>query len=687
MTSYVDVFTGSIVDPQEVSYRPITLIADIALVWPSLSETDPEVAARIMDVDAALGPFSISMPPANQVGRGVDALFNNIGANAFTVLDADGNTLGSIAPGETKYLYLTDNTTVSGSWRIFTFGTGTSGADASALAGPGLKAEANLLELNLLVTDISTSPRPITSADRGQILQCTGGTTVSDLPAVASVGDGFIFAARNNGTGIWFLQATGADTVNNPLITIMVLNPGDSCFFIGDGGTRWVTVANAQAATFAYSVLSLNVGGTGTTTLTSDQAENTIINLVGTLTGARLVRVPAIPRVYFISNLTTGAFPLTVSTTTGTTAVLPITQGLTETIVCDSTTVRKSPALPTTQFFAFGTAAAPSISFIADPDSGLFHPVGDNQVAVTVGGAEVARFSVNQMRLGVGLASINSFLTPLQLAVGLSSSSGPSPVGSLYLGGSTLNVAIARAFMTDVFPLAGTATEVRIYSSEPQSPTGALTDLHQFHAEDPVAGGPVLTNNVGYYADTLTRGTNNFGFYGDVANAAGRWNCYMAGTAPNFFAGEVRIGANADLGVYPLQVTGDSVIASVATNLQATTAQIVTSGAAIVGSVASVTLTNLIPAGVLVLGVTTRVTTAITGATSFQVGDGTDTDKWGATVNIALNTTSDGADFTALTPTFYPATTSVVLTANGGNFTAGNIRVAVHYIDLIPPSS
>lgn len=95
------------------------------------------------------------------------------------------------------------------------------------------------------------------------------------------------------------------------------------------------------------------------------------------------------------------------------------------------------------------------------------------------------------------------------------------------------------------------------------------------------------------------------------------------------------------------------------------------------------TATNLIPANSLVLGVTCRVITAITGATSFNIGDGTTANKFGNAVGISLGTTSQNI----LVPSVYAAATSVVLTRNGSNFTGGQVRLTVHYMTLIAPTS
>lgn len=88
--------------------------------------------------------------------------------------------------------------------------------------------------------------------------------------------------------------------------------------------------------------------------------------------------------------------------------------------------------------------------------------------------------------------------------------------------------------------------------------------------------------------------------------------------------------------------------------------------------------TNLIPAGSNVFGCIIRVTTLVTGATSIDVGDGSDADKWGDNIAVTAGTTTTGASFTTgtATPINYPSATNLVLTANGSNFTAGVVRCA-----------
>jgi hypothetical protein len=91
--------------------------------------------------------------------------------------------------------------------------------------------------------------------------------------------------------------------------------------------------------------------------------------------------------------------------------------------------------------------------------------------------------------------------------------------------------------------------------------------------------------------------------------------------------------------------------------------------------------TIAIPAYANLIGVTTRVTTEVTGATTYDVGDGSDVDLWGAAIGIALGSQSRTADFTAVAAVGAAATSrTVTLTANGSNFTGGVVEICLHYL-------
>lgn len=125
MTTYVDPFGGSPVNPVDISYKAIALSANLTLEWPSFSATG-DVVARIMEVTPSGAGLSISMPPADQAGVGIDSLIRNLGASTFSVFDNSGNTITTVASGEAKYVYLKNNGSVAGTWASIAFGVGSS---------------------------------------------------------------------------------------------------------------------------------------------------------------------------------------------------------------------------------------------------------------------------------------------------------------------------------------------------------------------------------------------------------------------------------------------------------------------------------------------------------------------------------------------------------------------------------
>ena len=101
------------------------------------------------------------------------------------------------------------------------------------------------------------------------------------------------------------------------------------------------------------------------------------------------------------------------------------------------------------------------------------------------------------------------------------------------------------------------------------------------------------------------------------------------------------------------------------------------------------TFSGAIPAGATVVGVTTRVTTTITGCTSIQIGDGTDADRFGNAIALTSGTTTTNADWTITSAPVYAAATNIEITAVGGgaSFTAGAMRVCVYYLAPTAPTS
>jgi hypothetical protein len=88
----------------------------------------------------------------------------------------------------------------------------------------------------------------------------------------------------------------------------------------------------------------------------------------------------------------------------------------------------------------------------------------------------------------------------------------------------------------------------------------------------------------------------------------------------------------------------------------------------------SVTSVALIPARAIVFCVSVRTRVAITGATSFDCGLAGETSKFGGSLGVSAGSSNLGV----IGPTAFYADTAVVLSANGGSFTGGELAMAIH---------
>jgi len=95
-----------------------------------------------------------------------------------------------------------------------------------------------------------------------------------------------------------------------------------------------------------------------------------------------------------------------------------------------------------------------------------------------------------------------------------------------------------------------------------------------------------------------------------------------------------------------------------------------------VSSGAFVDTTITVPNRSILLTVNVRVLTAVTGATSFDVGISGETGKFGGSIGIGQDSTNIGI----IGPTAFYSDTAVRLTANGANFTGGVIRTTMQYL-------
>jgi len=147
-----------------------------------------------------------------------------------------------------------------------------------------------------------------------------------------------------------------------------------------------------------------------------------------------------------------------------------------------------------------------------------------------------------------------------------------------------------------------------------------------------------------------------YGFIGIESNGVGAWTVVDQGFMPALAnVAAAAHGANVQIGLLETLVT--------------------LSGASTNASVQ-------IPVNCIVLAVGARVVTAITGATSYQVGVSGNLSQFGSGLSLAAGSTNYGL----IGPTAFYAATTLTITAAGGAFSGGQVRLSIAYM-LANPSA
>ena len=370
---YTNPFTGATLSPSQVGYIDLTISSNTTLEWPVNGNDTPDVAANIIEVTATTSGLKLIMPPAAQVSDGQAVIIRNIGSNVFTVTDNGGDTLLSVNSGVAFYLYLTDNSTINGTWSNVTLGAGTSAADAATLAGYGLEAIGPTLNQQYS-TQTFFSNITLDTTNRASFMVWQGGAGTVTLPPSASVGNGWFVMIANDGTGILNIATQGSDTIDGNVSkqlqlaeSLVVVCNGSSFFSFGYG----------QSPAFFFTILSLVVTG-GTYTLSSPQSTNLIQEYSGTLTSNQIIVLPPTVQLYSINNLTTGSFNLTFTTGAVGSATVNVPQGTTLIVICDGTNVYSassgSSSSITSLTLGNGSLSVPSLKFVGDMNTGVYLP-------------------------------------------------------------------------------------------------------------------------------------------------------------------------------------------------------------------------------------------------------------------------------------------------------------------------
>lgn len=89
-----------------------------------------------------------------------------------------------------------------------------------------------------------------------------------------------------------------------------------------------------------------------------------------------------------------------------------------------------------------------------------------------------------------------------------------------------------------------------------------------------------------------------------------------------------------------------------------------------------------IPANCIVLSVGARVVTPITGATSYEIGVAGNLSQFGS----SLSTSAGSTNYGLIGPTAFYSATTLTITAAGGSFAGGQVRLSISYL-LANPST
>jgi len=148
------------------------------------------------------------------------------------------------------------------------------------------------------------------------------------------------------------------------------------------------------------------------------------------------------------------------------------------------------------------------------------------------------------------------------------------------------------------------------------------------------------------------------------------------------------VGDGATVGGFPAAklsevLTGSTALAQLALGAFGSTLKLQIIEQLVTLAGASTTATTPIPANCIVLGVGSRTVTAVTGATSYSVGVTGTPGQFGSALNIAAGSTNYGI----IGPTGFYSATNLIVTAAGGSFTGGTVRLALFCLLITPPTS
>jgi hypothetical protein len=401
MTTFTSPFTGDVVQPTDVSYISLTFSTNQQLSWPdsTIPGGTTVVAARIIDCVASAAGLSIRLPPANQISVGTDILFRNRGAQDFVVEDYTGGNDVTITAGTARYFYLVDNSTAAGVFRNFTYGAGTSIADAASLVGSGLTTMAGKLETSTDVIEVAVAPT-LDEDSRALAYVWTSGAGTFNLPDPTTIQAGWFIMVRNGGTGALTIDPYAGSTIDGQ--STSTFYPADSAIVVYDADTdNFFTVGLARQSSVVYTSATYdvdNIVGSTLSLVTFAPTIQTYVAFSGTRTTNLDVTLPAITQLYVINNQTgQPGYNVTFQLSGSIQPPLAFADGVTAILLSDGNQLSILSQGTTGVFLAAdGSVSSPSFSFNSDTSTGLYLN-GIHDMRVASNGIDIVNFNATNL--------------------------------------------------------------------------------------------------------------------------------------------------------------------------------------------------------------------------------------------------------------------------------------------------
>jgi hypothetical protein len=333
-------------------------------------------------------------------------------------------------------------------------------------------------------------------------------------------------------------------------------------------GTDFIRISSNTATTGNFTVNG-NLVVTGNTTL-GDADTDTITQSASYVTGTQLKSAKTATNTLALAaydtdgaaytnliTLTASTTPTLALTSTGVGTINNMSIGATTATTGAFTTLSAS-GVTTVQA---GTALLPAITPSGDPNTGIWFPAADT-IAFTEGGVESMRIdSVGNVSIGTTqnafskLYLTNTFTDVTNVEYGINSlitannasgaTSKYSVRNAVVTASSYSSTGILGGNLSQITATVAVAGSIQGYRfASGNSGAGVVGSIYGYVSTPPTnTGGGSITNFYGFNQDDVTTATNVYGFIGNVASGANKFNLYMSGTANNYLAGSLGIGS------------------------------------------------------------------------------------------------------------------------------------------------